>query len=229
MTETVEIRRILFPVQLHDGVLPHSVSRRLDHMGFRFAYTEEEVAAMARLMTTSTLPSPNAPNSPGGEDFAQLVEKFCRAGKATVSVGSRRTSHPVHFSTATEFQKWLNLRLVDFAEIFRGYGELTIRVREAGCSAAEGFDNRALTYDRHWCLETVRDQNDCAWLLVRQLRPKVVHMATPCSRMSVAGPRDIDPATAAQNAFTCKVALHQDAEGLGASIENPAGTLLVDR
>ena len=25
MTETVEIRRILFPVQLHDGVLPHTV------------------------------------------------------------------------------------------------------------------------------------------------------------------------------------------------------------
>ena len=38
MTETVEARRIMFPVQLHDGVLPHSVSRQLDHMGFRFAY-----------------------------------------------------------------------------------------------------------------------------------------------------------------------------------------------
>ena len=54
-------------------------------------------------------------------------------------------------------------------------------------------------------------------------------MGTPCSRMSVVGPRSIDPATAAQNAFTFKVAAHQDAEGLGASIENPQGTLLIEQ
>ena len=54
-------------------------------------------------------------------------------------------------------------------------------------------------------------------------------MGTPCSRMCVVGPRQIDPATAAQNAFTFKVAAHQDAEGLGASIENPAGTLLIEQ
>ena len=46
--------------------------------------------------------------------------------------------------------------------------------------------------------------------------------------MSVAGPRNIDPATKAQNAFTYTVASHQHAEGLGASIENPAGTLLFE-
>ena len=73
MTETVEVRRILFPVQLHDGVLPHRVSRPLDHMGFRFAYTEEEVSAMARPVTTSNMPSPGAPI---GEGFAQLEENF---------------------------------------------------------------------------------------------------------------------------------------------------------
>ena len=43
MTETVEVRRILFPVQLHDGVLPHRVSRQLDDMGFRFAYSRGAV------------------------------------------------------------------------------------------------------------------------------------------------------------------------------------------
>ena len=92
----------------------------------------------------------------------------------------------------------------------------------------DGFDKCALTYDRHWCLETIRDQNDCAWLLVHQLRPKVTHLATPCSHMSVVGRRDLDPATKAQNAFTYAVASHQHAEGLGASIENPAGTLLLE-
>ena len=110
-----------------------------------------------------------------------MVEKFCRQGKAILSVGAQRSDHPVHFSSPTELQKWLKIRQVDFVEIFRGHGELTVRVREAGCSASEGFDSRALTYDRHWCLGTVRDQTDCAWLLVHQLRPKVVHMSTPCS------------------------------------------------
>ena len=46
--------------------------------------------------------------------------------------------------------------------------------------------------------------------------------------MLVACPRNIDPATKAQNAFTYTVASHQHAEGLGASIENPAGTLLLE-
>ena len=41
--------------------------------------------------------------------------------------------------------------------------------------------------------------------------------------MSVVGPRDIHPTTKTQSAFTYAVASHQHAEGLGASIENPAG------
>ena len=35
-TETVPVKRVLFPVQLHDGVLGHAAARRLDHAGFRY-------------------------------------------------------------------------------------------------------------------------------------------------------------------------------------------------
>ena len=33
-TETVPVKRILFPVQLHDGEISHAAARRLGHAGF---------------------------------------------------------------------------------------------------------------------------------------------------------------------------------------------------
>jgi hypothetical protein len=35
-TETVSIKRLLFPVQLHDRVLNHAAARRLDHSGYSY-------------------------------------------------------------------------------------------------------------------------------------------------------------------------------------------------
>ena len=83
-----------------------------------------------------------------GESFSSKLEKFCKAGRALPSVGECLTVHLVHFSGRTELQKWLCLGYVDFAELFRGFGEATIRVREAGCTASEGFDKYAITYER---------------------------------------------------------------------------------
>lgn len=73
---------------------------------------------------------------------------------------------PLTFEKRSELQKWLPLGTVDFAEIFRGCGELAVRVREAGCRTSEGFDLQAVTYERCWWLGTEEDQRDCAWLLV---------------------------------------------------------------
>ena len=112
---------------------------------------------------------------------------------------------------------------------FRGHGEATIRVREAGCTASDGFDKYAITYERCWHLDQPRDQADCAWLLVYCLRPKVTHCGTPCTKMCQIGPRDIDAATEAQNNFSWMVCTHQDAQGLGASLENPKGSLLLQQ
>ena len=103
----------------------------------------------------------------------------------------------------------MHLGYVDFAELFRGFGELTIRVREAGCTASDGFDKYAITYERCWCLEKKADQCDCAWLIVYSLKPKRLHLGTPCTNMCQIGTGIIDAATAAQNEFTAVVLAHQ--------------------
>ena len=47
-TETIPVKRILFPVQLHDGVLAHAAARRLDHMGYKYDSSDvQEVATAA--------------------------------------------------------------------------------------------------------------------------------------------------------------------------------------
>ena len=115
------------------------------------------------------------PHSPRKDLFKKL-ERFCMAGRGSISVGAERTSHVVHFVTSAELRKWLHLKMVDFAELFPGHGEATVKVREAGCTAADGFDNQRVTYERCWCLESRKDQADLAWLIVYALRPKVVHM-----------------------------------------------------
>ena len=74
-------------------------------------------------------------------------------GRACLSVENATKNHPVHFTGRSQIQKWLYLGHVNFAELFRGFGELTIRVREAGCSASDGFDKYAITYERCWCLD----------------------------------------------------------------------------
>ncbi len=153
------------------------------------------------------------------ESPASKVERFCQVGGALPSVGPEVTGHVVHFATALELRRWLSIGAVDFVEVFRGYGEATIKVREAGCSASDGFDERAITYERCWCLDTQTDQADFAWLITFVLRPKVVHLGTPCTKMCLIGSRDVDFATCMQNELKRKVALHQAAEGLGASIE----------
>ena len=61
------------------------------------------------------------------------------------------------------------------------------------------------------------------------LKPKVVHMGTPCTKMCRIGKGEIDAATSMQNQFTAMVASHQAEHGLGASVENPKGSLLVDQ
>ena len=56
-------------------------------------------------------------------------------GKGTIRCSTDSGSagkHPVMFKDSQELQKWLRMGVVDFAEIFKGCGELTIRVHEAG-------------------------------------------------------------------------------------------------
>ena len=103
--------------------------------------------------------------SADGQSISKKLEQFCLAGRGRPNVvdeGAAPTPHLVHFQGRTELQKWLKLGVEDFAEIFRGFGEATVRVREAGCTASEGFDKYAITYERRWYLDRKKDQSDCA-------------------------------------------------------------------
>ena len=57
------------------------------------------------------------------------------------------------------------------------------------------------------------------------LKPKVVHLGTPCTKMCMAGLREIDAATKAMNDLAKKILHYQSAIGLYASLENPKGSL----
>ena len=176
-TETVAAKRIIFPVQLMDGgVLSHATARELDHRKYRFDKPPGEIADENWNVLIRESPQVKAAD---GESITRKVEKFCMVGQAYPSFEDNETSHVVHFQARTELQKWLSLGYVDFAEVFRGFGQFTIRVREVGCSAAEGFDKYALTYERAWHLETKKDQADCAWLLVSV---SYTHLTLPTNR-----------------------------------------------
>lgn len=145
--------------------------------------------------------------------------------RCSADLGSA-SKHPVTFENSQELQKWLRLGVVDFAEIFKGCGELIIRVHEAGCTASEGFDVRSVTYERCWFLDRNEDQRDRDWLIVYSTRPKVIHYGTPCTRICLLGSRQLDEMTVKLNEFTRKIAEYQHSQKLGVSIENPKGSLL---
>ena len=215
--ETIQVKRILFPVPIHDGVLGHAAARRLDHMGYVFDAKEleyEQGCFDLKIM------------KPMNNSLAEKLERFCFAGQALPSVGANDTSHRVKFESNIELQKWLQLGRVDFAELFRGRGQATIRVREAGCSAAEGFDKHCITYERSWHLETRNDQADIAWFLVYVLKPRVAHLGTPCTHMAVIGDKKIGADTQSQNEFSKIVLTHQEEVGQKASVETPKGSSL---
>ena len=121
--ETVPINRILFPVQLHDGVLAHAAARRLDQGNDR--YEHENLGTVDTVDIGTMLPERSATD----ESMCKMVKRFCGAGKGMIrrSTDPKSASkHPITFENSQELQKWLRLGVVDFAEIFKGCGELTI-------------------------------------------------------------------------------------------------------
>ena len=102
-------------------------------------------------MRCAALQKAPAVRSTDGQSVAVKLEQFCVAGRGRPCVlgnGDPPTPHLVHFQGRTELQKWLKLGVVDFAEICRGFGEATVRVREAGCTASDGFDKYAISHER---------------------------------------------------------------------------------
>ena len=106
---------------------------------------------------------------------------------------------------------------MDFLEIYCGFAELTVRVREASWTAGEGIDNQVVSYGRVWPLEDPGVQRLLAWLVCEGLRPRATHTGTPCTKMCMVGPRQDAAETAVLNQVSWEIAMHQEAHGLLAS------------
>ena len=156
--ENVPVAQIVCVLQLHDGVISHACGRDLDRRGYRFADTELSTDANALPMEVMT-------------EVPERMDSLARSAGATFTVGGvlprsqdalgapatgATDSVKVAFNSCKEFQQWISIKSVDFVEIFRGYGEATVRVREAGCTAADGFDNQVMTYGRSWHLNDLK-------------------------------------------------------------------------
>ena len=212
-TEEVPFNRILHTVQMHSGIMAHSIARKLDVAGYRL---DKEELDGSGYETKNLEPS---------DQIAVVLEELAQVTQMDFEVGSTQKSK-VRFETNHDFQRWIRLKRVDFAEVYRGYGEATIRVAETGLCVAEGFDKLAVTYERAWQLEDPGDRADFAWLITRVLRPTVVHLGTPCTDMSVAGRKEIGDETQARNELSEMILDHQESSGLFCSEENPKGSQL---
>ena len=72
------------------------------------------------------------------------------------------------------------------------------------------------------------DQADAAWLITRVLKPKLIHLGTPCTDMSRLGSGQLSEATLARNEFSRMVLEHLClVQGPGHSVEDQRFVALV--
>ena len=141
-TENVEVSKIIDLVQLHDGVLGAAAARRLDKKNYSW---QDDV-----LDTTIEAGGIAVIESSAHTDAVQnLIEH--PLFKPSVPQSGGLTIDPHEASLLEE-------RPVDFLEIFKGFGELTARVHEAGLRVGEGIDRNNVTYGRTWHLDRIEDQ-----------------------------------------------------------------------
>ena len=122
--------------------------------------------------------------------------------------------------------QWASTGYVDFMEIYNGEDGLSLAVARLGCVVAPGVDRRNTTYGRVWDLTSKADRGRVALLIKRVLKPLCIHVATPCTKWSIIGGRDPQPADYALAAFSLDILVHQDEQGLVAGHENPGTSAL---
>ena len=170
--------------------------------------------------------------SPAKETAARLEELVSQSRmqlSIAASAGRVAMKDQLMFETAAELQKWVNTGIVDFLEIFAGYGQLTVEVRKLGLVAGEGIDKRMHSYGRPWPLEQPNASNALAWLIAEGLRPRCVHTGTPCTHLCVIGNREGKEDTAELIKMAIFIAKRQETYGLLFTNENPCGSSLHGR
>ena len=73
--ETVTAKHLLFPVQLHDGVLSPASSRRLDRMNYHFSTDSQQGGQACAALRAPAL------RSADGQSVSKKLEQFCLAGR----------------------------------------------------------------------------------------------------------------------------------------------------
>ena len=129
--EKVDVKNIIDLVQLHDGVLAHAAVRRLDHKKYTWNEDVVDVAGAIRV----------EPEKTDAADISYMLRQLHETPIAFPVASTKQLRDPYEASL-------FELAPVDFLEVLRGYGEVTIRVHESGLSVGEGIDRSAITYGR---------------------------------------------------------------------------------
>jgi len=197
--EHVKAEQIVSIIDLHDGVVSHAASRKLDNAGWRYDETELTLDELRR--------------EPDLAAFTNLEEWFV----ATKGVPIERSCN---FGTPAELQKWIQDGFVDFVEIFCGDRGITFAVQKSGMIAAEGFDRKLVSYGKSWDIQDSYEQYLIYWMIAKGLKPYAVHIATPCLGSSMES--GLDTMICIQ--VTQDICEHQAAQGYLASVEQPVGS-----
>ena len=91
------------------------------------------------------------------------------------------------FDRLTDLQQWLVEGYVEFLEVFCGHAQNTCRIAEMGTQAGEGLDKKLCAYGKYWDLSDPATIELYSWLIAIGLRPRSVHLGTPCTWLSVLG------------------------------------------
>ena len=87
------------------------------------------------------------------------------------------------------FQKWLSTGRVDFLEIFAGHGAFTASFKNGGWVVGPPVDIKYESLGLRWNLSRASDQNRLAYLITKVLRPALIHLGIPCTKLCQIGQR----------------------------------------
>ena len=106
-TERVEAKRLLFPVQLHDGVMSHAAARRLDNLdyGFHPVIRTESIGRQNLAMSGGSSPSRLAAIRTVRDEKMPNIEELFRQAQGSVTIGPSTKPGRVWFITGPVFQK----------------------------------------------------------------------------------------------------------------------------
>ncbi|CAJ1358671.1 unnamed protein product, partial [Effrenium voratum] len=117
---------------------------------------------------------------------------------------------------------------VDFLEVYAGKAGLTAAARRAGLITSPPLDRAYPSFGRSWDFERALDRTLLAWLVRDVLKPKVLHVGTPCEKFSRIGQQDPGAMDMVLAEFSRDLLLHQGSVGGVGTLENPVGSLLFE-